>query len=365
MIIRRYVRREVIQSFLAVLAVLTLVFVANRFSRFLNEATDGRIASELIFELLALKLASSLVVLLPLAFFFGVLLALGRLSRDSELVALSAGGFGVDRLAWLTLKLAVMFALVVASLSLVIAPHLNQLQDSLVYRARGEAEITGLVAGKFKSFGGGDQVVYIEDYADDGATMHEVFVRIRRGDKEELLFARRAFEERRGEAGDRFIVLEDGRRYAGVPGQANYVVTQFHRHAVRLDVFASRVRRVSLDSQTTLELWQASSPAAMAELQKRISLPLSSVLLAVLAVPLASAGLREARYARLLAGIGIYFAYNNAIGIASELVERGDVPAVVGVWPVHLIVGIGIGVAMNWQLRRHRLWRTKLSVVGA
>ena len=78
MIIRQYLFREVGQSFGGVLLVLLLIYVSFRFVRFFAEAAAGRLASEVILELVALKLAVNLAILIPLALYVAVLLALGR-----------------------------------------------------------------------------------------------------------------------------------------------------------------------------------------------------------------------------------------------------------------------------------------------
>ena len=90
LILQRYLFREVAQAFGAVLAVLLLVFLSHRFVRFLTEAAAGQISADLIFVLLALKVAVKLSVLLPLALYIGVLLGLGRMHKDSEIIAMSA-----------------------------------------------------------------------------------------------------------------------------------------------------------------------------------------------------------------------------------------------------------------------------------
>ena len=125
LIIERYVTREILQSFAAVLAVLLLVFIANRFVRLLTEAAAGRLPGDVIAQLVIIKLTASLTVLLPMAFFFGVLLALGRLYKDSEVVAMSAGGIGLQRLSRAVATPALAFGCWFGVVLLRLAPHLR------------------------------------------------------------------------------------------------------------------------------------------------------------------------------------------------------------------------------------------------
>jgi len=336
-VLRRYVAREIGSTLLAVLAVLLLVYAASRFVRLVAEAAAGRLPGEIVFPLVLVKLSVGLPVLLPLAFFVAVLLALGRFHRDSEVVAMAAGGVGISRVTYMVLPLASLLAVIVAALSCLASPRLASLEDSLTVRARGEAQVTGLLAGSFNRFGDGG-IVYVESIDGDRRTMRNVFVRVARPDRDEVVTAERAYQLSRGPGDQRFMVLENGYRYAGSPGRADFVTTRFERHAVRLDTVIRLAERSSLDGVLTSELWRSPEPEHVAELQWRLSLPLSAALLALLAVPLSRTSPRQGRYAKLLLAVVLYFIYSNGLGIARNLVERGELSAWIGLWPVHVAI---------------------------
>jgi len=353
-IVHRYLFREVLQVFAAVLAVLLLIYVANRFVRYLAQAASGYISGDLILELMLLKLAENLAILLPLALYLAVLLGLGRLYRDSEVIAMMAAGVSLRGLAHALTWFAFGFAVVAAALSLYVAPKAAELQHALFEQAKGKAQVAGIQPGRFREFGGGDRVVYVQDIAADGASMSNVFVHVRSGRGQDLLVAQRAYPSVEGEQGDRFMVLEDGYRYSGDPGDLDFVITRFQRHAVRLEQSGGPGYR-KLEATPTLDLMREGGAREIAELQWRLSLPLSTMLLAVMAVPLARTSPRQGRYARLVTAFILYFIYNNALGIAQKLVEREELHAAVGVWPVHLAFG---GAAIAMLLRQSSLgWR--------
>ena len=336
MILHRYLFREVLQVFAAVLAVLLLIYVSNRFVRYLAQAASGYISGDLILELMLLKLAENLSILLPLALYLAVLLALGRLYRDSEVIAMMAAGVGLRGLARALAWFAAGFAVVAAGLSLYVAPKAAELQHALFEQAKGKAQVAGIQPGRFREFGGGERVVYVEDIAADGSSMSNVFVHVRSRRGQDLLVAERAYPSVEGAEGDRFVVLENGHRYTGEPGDLNFVVTRFERHAVRLERAAGPDYR-KLESTPTLDLLREGDARHLAELQWRLSVPLSTLVLAVLALPLSRTSPRQGRYARLVSAFVLYFIYNNALGIAQKLVERAELHPAVGVWPVHLV----------------------------
>ncbi|MFT5172398.1 MAG: lipopolysaccharide export system permease protein [Gammaproteobacteria bacterium] len=340
LIIHRYVFREVLQVFVAVLGILLLIYVSNRFVRYLAQAASGYISSDVITQLILLKLAQNMSILLPLALYLAVLLALGRLYRDSEVIAMAAGGISVRRLAHALAWLGAGFALLAASLSLYFSPKAAELQQAVFEQAKGEALIGGIQAGRFREFGKGDRVVYVESISADGANMNNVFVRVRHRNGQDLIVAERAYPSVQGADGDRFMVLENGHRYSGEPGQLDFVVTQFERHAVRLEQASPSGLR-KLEATPTLELLKQGSVASIAEFQWRLSVPISVVVLVLMAVPLARASPRQGRYAKLLTAFVLYFIYNNGLSIAQKLVEREQLHASIGVWPVHAVFFLG------------------------
>ena len=357
-IIRKYLFREVGQSFGAVLLVLLLIYVSFRFVRFFAEAAAGRLASEVIFELVGLKLAVNLAILIPLALYVAVLLALGRLHRDSEIVAMTAGGYGVAQVASSVMWLALGFGAASAGLSLFLAPALSEMAEVMTEEARSSTHISGVIPGRFKEYGEGERIFYVETIREDRRSMSNVFVQIREKDQLEVLFAERARYHVDPDTGDRFMVMEAGRQYQGNPGDADYAVTRFERYGVRLERASKSTGYREPEALSTRELLLSDEPWHVAELQWRISLPISTVLLTMLAVPLARASPGQGRGWKLFSGVLVYFVYNNLLNVATKSVESGALPPIIGVWPVHLALGlIVLAIILDQEYR----WSRRIS----
>jgi len=349
-IIKRYVIREIAQTFAAVLVVLILIFTAHRFVRYLADAAAGKISAELILELVTLKLLASLALLLPVALYVAVLLALGRLHQDSEVIAMGAGGIGLGPIAQSVLWLAGGLGVVVMALTLYISPQVAQLQAEAVARAREESEITDLFPGRFKALRDGQQIIYVEEVAADGRAMYGVFVQMNRHGRHDVLVAERARQSIEGPTGHRYIVLEDGHRYTGAPGDRDFVITRFERHAVLVELGSAQPEVRRRETLPTLELISSDDPRLKAELHWRLALPLTVVLLALLAVPLSRTSPRQGKYAKLFTAFLVYFAYSNALGVGQNFIERGEVPSFVGLWPVHLLMTAGVTLALAHEV---------------
>ena len=356
MIVRRYLQRDVAGAFAGVLAVLVLVWVSHRFVRYLGLAAAGQLAGEMLFQLVGLKLAANLSLLLPPALFFAVLLAVGRLYRDSEVTALAAAGVGPGTLARAVLGLSLPYALAAAALTLFLAPPAARVADEVEGRAEERADFSNLLAGRFRDLSGGDRVLFAEGARDGGKTLVGVFAQVRTAHDLYILAAETAFQRRDGETGDRFLVLVDGHRYQGEPGSLDYVVTSYREHAVRIEDSRGPPASQRVQGIPTSALFGAGSPGRQAELQWRIALPVSCVVLGVLGLLLARTSPRQGRYGGLFNGVLVYFLYTNLLGAGRGLIEQGRVPAAFGLWPAHLVaLGLALVVAAAQSSRGARL----------
>jgi len=122
MIIDRYVTREILAPFFRVITVLLVIFTGYVGALFLGQAGEGALPASVVFPLIGLKMVIGMEVLLPTAFYLGVVIGLGRLYSDSEMTVLLASGVSETRVMRPVLKLGLWVAVVVAGLSLYANP---------------------------------------------------------------------------------------------------------------------------------------------------------------------------------------------------------------------------------------------------
>ncbi len=123
LIVRRYLIREILHSFFAVFSILLIIAATVIFVRLLAEMSTSVFSSVYIFQILALNIIGKLSVLLPAAVYVSILLALGRLYSDSEMVAMWAGGIGPAQVNASIFRLLLLFAAVTAGVSLYLSPE--------------------------------------------------------------------------------------------------------------------------------------------------------------------------------------------------------------------------------------------------
>lgn len=359
-IIDRYIRREALVGWLGVLGVLLLIILSHRFARFLGDAAAGKLPAEWVFKLLGLSIVGFLGTLVPVALFLGLMTAFGRLYRDSEMTAMASCGIGPRQLYRPVMKLGAAAALILCFLSLYAGPWAAG--ELLANRAKAEkeAEIGMFESGRFRTSSDGDVAFYVEKANDDGS-LEKVFVhRVQDDGTDSTVTARQGEQVTDPASGERYLILHDGERYDGDPGQREYSRVTFAEHGIRIQQSEPDIASSRLDGVPTGELWQSEKPAEIAELQWRLSQPILAIVLALLALPLSRTRPREGRYGRLVIGILVYAVYSNLLGVAQVWVEQGKLPAAIGLWGVHALVLL----LLAWQIAGMEGWRLRNVIRG-
>ena len=171
----RYLTREFAQSVLAAFVVLGLISLGGVFADLLSEIARGRVPAGLMLSQLGLRLVNFLPILLPLSLMLGLLLAIGRLYRDSEMPVLSSIGVGPIRLLRPLMAVALPTVAVVAACALWLGPAAQRLGDKMVWEANRNLVITGLEPGKFIALPNNGGVVYVAGMSPDGTRFSRMF----------------------------------------------------------------------------------------------------------------------------------------------------------------------------------------------
>ncbi len=327
-----YLLWEVGKAFAAILVTFCLVMITLLFLRLFENVAVGQLNPDLLLRLVGFQTLRYLPRLLPLAFYFGLLLVLIRMHRDSEMIALAAGGIGPGRIYPAVLLPALPLALLAGWLSLQVTPWASAAANRVLAEQKQKgAELAGLRAGRFNEYSKGDLVVYVESI-EDQRSMHNLFIQHRQRDALSLVTAASGDYRFDPETGDHTISLQDGRRYDGHPGEADYSIAHFDRYSLRIareEPAAARKR----SGLPTSELWRvADQRDARAELEERLSYPLSVITLALIALPLSRSLPRQGMYGRLLAAFLVYISFLNLHSMASSWLESGKTPLWLGMW---------------------------------
>ena len=354
MIVFRYLSREVLLTLSAVSAVLLVIIMSGRFIKYLAQAASGLLDPGSLFLIMGYRLPGFLQLILPLGLFLGILLSYGRLYLESEMTVLSATGMSQQRLFCMTLFPATLVALVVAWLSLSLAPQgANQFQ-LLLNKQDALTEFDTLEPGRFQALRDGTRVTYTESMSDDRVNLGGVFIsqkNISSNNKDRgisVLVAERGRQEIRPD-GNRYLILDNGYRYDGSPGQADYRAIKYDEYGVLLPKPEVSDEVTDRDAMPTRTLIGSDDIRMRAELQWRMSLPLLVFIVTLMAVPLSRVNPRQGRFLKLLPAILLYMAYLSILIAARGALDKGKIPAVFGLWWVHgIFLSIGLGL-LYWE----------------
>lgn len=360
-IIDRYLLQEILKALLAILLVLLLIFLSSTFIKLLQQVSVGDLNASLLFRMLGLEMLRFLARLVPPAFFFAVLYALGRLYRDSEITAMQACGIGGIRLFRGILIATLPAALLVAWLAMVVAPWSARQSGQLLAQQEGQAgELAGVNAGRFNQFSDGDLIFYVESISPRARRMRNIFVQHRRAGENGVISAAEGYQRTDRKSGDRYLVLEDGYRYEGVPGAADYRVSHFARYALRIEEAGPVLSKRPWKGMPNGLLLASDNIYLKREFQVRLSQVLALLVVALLALPLSRAGPRQGPFGRLVLAFLVYTIYLSLQGAAEKWMLDGATAPWLGIWWVHLCWA---GVALLLMLpdtTGYRRWRRRL-----
>ena len=349
-LINKYLIKEIVHSFLGVASVLFLILISGQLVSLYAKAASGAMPVDTILIILGLKSLSNMSIVLPLAFYLAVLLAFSRLYRDNEMAVLSACGIGQLRLLNPVLRVTLFFALLIGSLTMYLSPWSLDKARELIQQSESKTDIQALGTGKFRETPSGEGVIYIEETREESGKLQNIFIQQSKGKSNSIISSSSGYQYTDEKTGIRFLVLENGYRYDGQPGEGEYVVTQFKKHGIRLtdqELLSANRRHKEI---STIELWNRWQRHDVAEFQSRISTVLLSIILAILALPLSKTSARQGRYTKVGLALLIYIIYTNLLNASRVWVERGEIPFGIGLWWVH---GVMFVIAVSFYIQPH------------
>ncbi len=349
MIFRRSLVRELTATALGLFLVLLAILFTNLVLRLLARAAGGAIAPEGVVALLGFNALFYFNILLSVTLFLTVLLTLSRWYRDSEMIVWSTSGQGPT--AWLgpVLLFAAPFLVAIVALSLYLSPWAEQRKLEYERQLESRDELVLVAPGLFKEFHRANLVVFIESLNPLTGTLRNVFLHsIDEGRDITTVAASGTLQEMAN--GDRFIVLDDGRRYEGMPGTAEFRVVEFESLGRRIEPVEQRSLPTSSKAIPTPLLLASGGNPERAELFWRLSVPIAALVLTLLAVPLAYVNPRMGRSFNLVAAALVYMIYSNCLNIVQSFIAQGRLEFWLGLLLPHVIAAVLVLVLFH---RRH------------
>jgi len=347
-----YLIRGIGRTMAVMLGVLVALFASYSASGFLADAVNGLMPADIIAELIALKVIIALEVLIPVSLYISVVLAFGRLYSDSEFTAMFALGVTPARVMRIVLMLAGSLAILVAILSLAVRPWAYQRSHELTKRAETLLDVDYMEAGTFYVGDHGNRVIFVEHRDGPKTQAEKIFVRTMHEDHPRVMYAQRAHEGPKIAGGDApDAILNDAHVYDFLAeGRPDDTVMTVDELAVPTGNRSVKLPEYSSTAASTAALVASHAPEDVAELQWRLSTPISMLLLGLLGVPLSRAKPRQSKYAKMGTAILIYSAYYLLCSSARTWVQHGAVRPFPGIWWAPALLFLVLAIATAWPV---------------
>ncbi len=326
---------ELISTAGAVFLILIGIVIAQRAGYFVQLAAKGVLPNDAINTLLGFNMVKFLPMILSLSIFLSVLLTLTRWHRDSEMVVWFSAGLSITQWVRPILSFAVPVIVVITLLSLLVMPWAIQKGQDYRVQLKSRDELSSISPGVFKESNSGDRIYFIEGFDELGNVVKNIFVQSTQHQKTGVIVANSGSRKKEAN-GDNFLVMEKGRRYEGKPNSAEVSTTEFEHYAIRIQTKEATPEPYTKQAIPTKQLLQDTNSADKAELQWRMAIPISALVLVLLAIPLSFVDPRAGRSLNLIFALVIYIIYNNILSIFQAWVTQGRLSAMIGLWPVHV-----------------------------
>jgi len=349
MIFLRTLLREFAHLGVAVFLSLFLIALTTRLIRLLGQAAGGKVPSDAVVAFLGFSALNLLPVLLSLTLFITVLLVMTRIWRDSEMVIWLNSGLSLA--AWIrpVLIFAGPLVFVIAGLTFFISPWSVQMAEQYRTRVDARDDVSRVEPGAFGESRSRDRVFFVESIAGDKTSVQNVFVSSVQHQRAGVMMSERGYTEYAPD-GDRFLVLQSGRRYEGTPGEADFRIMDFSRYATRIETREGAEPASTQKSTSTLGLIEEPTRSNLGELLWRAGIPISALVLSLLAIPMSFVNPRAGRSVNLLYALLAYMVYSNLLSVSQARVAQGKLAFSIGWWLVH-----GLMLALVLALFAHRM----------
>jgi LPS export ABC transporter permease LptF/LPS export ABC transporter permease LptG len=349
-IIDKYICKEVFSHALVGLLIFTFVLFVPKLITLMTIVVRHSASASRLGLLFLCVFPYVLTFTLPMAVLVGVLIGLGRMSADSELIALSALGVGLRRVLVPVGVLATFTAMVTLAITLWVGPAaqrtFRKISDELT-SAQAAYEVQPRV---FQEYPG--MVLYIQDI--DAAATHwtGVFLAQQSEKRTELTLAENAIVIADREQGKLELHLHNGSIHGSSPNDPNnYVVQTFGKSDFPIEFSGLKTESKStptVTERTISDLMATTGKGfneAHVEIQRRFAFPVACMVFALLAVPLAARPWRGGRAIGFIVSLLLVCAYYLMFIVGAGLAKEGRVSPVLGIWGANFLTGLA-GLAL-------------------
>lgn len=350
-IIGRYIVKSIIWPFLAIFLTLSLLFSGYSIAQLLSDALSSLLPISSIFILTFLKLLISMDVILPVSLFMAVVTGFGRLQAGDEIIATEALGLGPHDLLLPVIKIGLLLAILVVSLSVFLRPKAYLETHKIYDRAAAIMNINAMEANTFYVGSDGKEVTFLGGRSRPYGKASNIFIAHRIDGRVTIMSALSADPVSTNSNGHRIVHLYHVHIYKLYYfSPSNDQVIDIKQFNVNPDKDIPHTYQYSSVSANIFCLLKSSKPADVSERQWRFSTGFSTLLLAVLGASLSRTRTRQHNYSNFVSAIAAYSSYFFACSTLRNWVQHDLIQSFPGLWLAPGFLGVSIMVIYFYPL---------------
>ncbi len=318
-IIDRYIIKQIFKNFLSCQLGMTLLFWLYSITIFLGTSSADIVTLSDCLAVSLLKTTISLGILIPLSLYFSIIISFGHFNQTSELIAMNVLTYPKRRIYFLVALIST-FILIITSIETVI---IRPLAYSKLYNIKNNIsqkwEFEKLNSGQFYISDDGSEVIFTTKTNEQ---LQNVFIKLNNGKNIEI-FTSESGNITNSPENDMHVIKMQKTRYLKDYFKENSIVGSFREIEIHLEQKIEKNIEKRIKETSTKELVNSTASADSAELQWRICLPFSVIVLTLACYFILRIEPRNGKFANLPVAIILYSAYYVAIGLARSWVEQG------------------------------------------
>jgi len=344
-ILSKYLLSNLIVFFFAITFIIGLIVFGNQFVLTVQESISFGIPIKELMPLVGFNMLRDIPIILTLSLFLSIIITISQLYKNSEAVVMNSIGLGDKNFMNLIKPIVFFTFIIIFYLTIFAVPWAKQQKSYAEDETINASEFSFITEGKFESFKNGEIVFYaseskVNDIVGE-QNMEEIFIYALNNESPVIVLALEAKKYTDAKNDSIYLRLKNGTRYEGLPGNENINILNFEKYDLEIvsgDVQKSISSFSEIEEKNTIDLLREGGPKANAEIQWRISQPISVLILSVFGVFLGKSSPRTGKGINLIIGVVIFMLYNNALLVAKNAIESGQLSPLIGMWSIHLLL---------------------------
>jgi len=358
--IARYIRRNLVALFFAIFFIIGLVLFGNQFVLMVQESVERGIPIQELMPLVSFNMIRDVSLILSLSLFLAIILTISQLYKNSEAVVMNSLGLNDKHFIFFIQPLVILSFIIIFFLTIYAVPWANQQKNIREEETNNASEFSFITEGEFEIFKQGEIVFYASESKSLNTigeqNMEEIFIYVFDNENPVIVLASEATKYIDTLSDSIYLRLKDGVRYQGIPSKDNINILNFDLYDLEIvsgELQNSVAIYTKIEGKSTLDLIKEGDLYSKAELQWRLSQPITVLILSVIGVFLGKVSPRGGKGVNLLIGVIVFMFYYNGLLVAKSAIELGQMNPIIGLWGVHFLMVVFL--LLLYQFRQQKI----------